>query len=82
MTVHPELAWIWRAWMRLTHDRPMHSAGMGGSYPGRIPWTVIATWCRRHSYSDGERDFMDVCFTAMDGVFLEWSAEQRKAAAK
>lgn len=71
------LRWIWRAWVRLHHDRPM-TGGFGGVMPGRIPWAQIRDWCRFHALPSAAVGEMDACFAAMDGVYLDWHAAEAK----
>lgn len=77
--INPAFDWIWRAWHRLSDDRPRYGGGMGPSVPGRIPWTVVAQWCRHHDLTRAEMLLLDACFAVMDVVYLEWwSAAQAK----
>jgi hypothetical protein len=78
--VDPTLEWIWRAWHRLSDDRPRFGGGMGPPVPGRIPWLTVRLWCRHHDLTKGEMDMLDVCFAAMDAVYIDWwSAAQKEA---
>ncbi len=69
------LIWVWRAWQRLTLDRPMHGGGLGAVMPGRIPWQSVRDWAEQHGQ---DLAFLDQAVVAMDTVFLEWSAERMK----
>jgi hypothetical protein len=74
----PAFEWIWRAWWRLHPDRPMHSMGMAGSAPGRIPWRDVRAWCAHHGYGDDAMAMLEVGLAAMDKVYLEIEALRRK----
>jgi hypothetical protein len=70
--VDSTLDWIWRAWHRLSDDRPYHGGGMGPAVPGRIPWTVVLAWSRHHRLSRGEMTMLDIGFAAMDATYIDW----------
>lgn len=70
------LEWIWRAWHRLSLDRPIYGGGMGAPIPGRIPWHAVAEWAAFH---DQDVVLLDKAVVAMDTVWLEWNAERMKA---
>lgn len=80
----PEWQWIWRAWHRLSAERPHVPQGfgmpMGGTLiegrPGAIPWSVIRQWAEHHGLSQAEMALLDRVILAMDGVYLEHWAEQ------
>jgi hypothetical protein len=63
----------WMAWHSLTTDRPM--GAMGGA--GRIPWSVIDRYAERNLFEDS--DHLARMLWAMDGVYLEWMADEAKA---
>jgi hypothetical protein len=69
------LEWVWRAWHRLSLDRPLYGGGMGPPIPGRIPWQSVAAWAAHHGQ---DAWVLDKAVVAMDTVFLEWSAERMK----
>ena len=71
------LEWVWRAWHRLSADRPWRGGGFGPSLPGAIPWGMIRDWCDHHGYGPDELAFMDGCFREMDAVHREWLDKQR-----
>ena len=50
--------------------------------PGRIPWATIQEWCDYNEIYGDERDLLDACFVAMDGIYLEHSAEEIRRKAK
>jgi hypothetical protein len=76
----PTLEWIWKAWQRLRHDRPLYGGGMGPAVPGRIPWTVVRAWGQYHRLRRGEFEMLDLCFAVLDGVYIAWYlAEQKKS---
>jgi hypothetical protein len=70
--IDPTLEWIWRAWHRLSDDRPHFGGGMGPPIPGRIPWSVVHLWAEHHELQKGEMDMLDLCLGQMDVVYLEW----------
>jgi hypothetical protein len=71
------LDWIWRAWHRLSDDRPRYGGGMGPSVPGRIPWMVVQAWSRHHRLHRGEMQMLDLCLGAMDAAYIAWWSEQQ-----
>lgn len=77
--VSPEISswleWVWRAWQRLTLDRPLYGGGMGPAIPGRIPWQTVRDWAVHHGQ---DALFLDKAVIAMDGVYLEWTLAQLK----
>lgn len=76
----PTLLWIWRAWHRLTDDRPYHGGGMGPAVPGRIPWSLVHLWAQHHQLERGAMAMLDACFAELDTVYLTWwVAQQPKA---
>lgn len=75
------LQWIWRAWHRLTLDRPWWPGGMGPAVPGRIPWGLVQDWATGHALTFDATLFLDRCLIAMDTVFLEYWTERAKAQA-
>jgi hypothetical protein len=75
------LAWVWRCWERLRHDRQWIAAGME-AMPGRIPWSTIDRWCERHGYTAEEARFLERCLAALDVDFLDRWHTQRQGAAK
>ncbi len=46
---------------------------MGPATPCRIPWSVIVAYADRHGH---DADQLRRLISAMDDVFLEWTAEQ------
>lgn len=79
--LEPAWDWVWRAWQRLTHDRPWQGGGMGPATPGRIPWSVVARWCDVHGHGATEMEFLDLCFAALDAEFFEhWRSKLPKDA--
>ena len=76
--VDPSLEWIWRAWHRLTDDRPRYGGGMDQPIPGRIPWTVVHQWGRYQRLARGEMGMLDICIGAMDALYLEWWVSRQK----
>ncbi|WP_422395632.1 phage tail assembly chaperone [Roseomonas mucosa] len=78
------LAWVWRAWWAL-HDERSHtlvgiSVPLGAMIlkprPGRIPWSAVDRWCRRHRYPRSQQDFLHRMIRAMDLEFLTWWASK------
>lgn len=76
--VQPEYAWIWRAWQRLSADRPLAIHGammpMGGgiirSIERRIPWTVVMKWAAWHELDRAETGLLDLCICALDAIYI------------
>jgi hypothetical protein len=83
VTIKPEFQWIWRAWRRLSADRPFIAGGMGPSVPGAIPWAVAIEWARYHGLSRDEFDLMDHCLGRLDETYRQWwmerAAQQRES---
>lgn len=73
--VHEWLLWAWRAWHRLSFDRPVYIGGLGGALPGRISWRMVVDWAEYH---DQDAEFLDAAVIEMDNVYLEWAAEKLK----
>jgi len=76
--VDPRWRWVWRAWHRLSPDRPFHGGGMGPSVPGNIPWWQIRLWARDHDMTAGQRHVLDICIQRMDETYRTWSTERQK----
>jgi hypothetical protein len=72
------LHWIWRAWHRLTDERPWIGGGMAPAHPGRIPWTAVAAWCERRGYGPEEEEALESGIAALDVEFLAWHDEQAR----
>lgn len=70
--------WVWRAWHRLSLDRPVYGGGMGAMIQGRIPWQLVMAYADRHNH---DAVFLDQAVVQMDSAFLAWSAERMKQAA-
>lgn len=73
--------WVWRAWNRLTADRPWIGGGMGSPSPGNIPWSIVTAWAGVHDYDEDETDMLDLLIQEMDAEYLSWwreEAERRK----
>lgn len=81
------LAWIWEAFHRLSCERPYRVTGIAApmgvmkieGIPGRIPWTAVDAWARRHGYGRDRLSFLDRVLGEMDDEFLAWHAERRAA---
>jgi hypothetical protein len=69
---------VWRAWQRLSRDRPRIGGGMGPSIPGFVPWPTVMEWADRHRLSDDEATFIDVVLTALADFELKWTIERLK----
>lgn len=78
--VDASLDWIWRAWHRLSDDRPQWGGGMGPSVPGRIPWITLHTWSQHHDLSRAEMAMLDLCIGEMDAVYLTWWTDNQAKA--
>jgi hypothetical protein len=74
--VLPEFQWIWRAWRRLSSDRPNHGGGFGPSVPGDIPWSLLLKWAEHHEMTKAEFYLLDRCCQAMDREYRAWTMEQ------
>ena len=83
----PEWQWIWRAWHRLSAERPHVTQGfsvpMGGTViegrPGVIPWSAVQRWAEHHGLTWAEMALLDRVLLAMDGVYVRHWAAQFKA---
>lgn len=80
--LEPQHEWLWRAWNRLSQDRPWIAGGLAAPVPGRIPWSTVADWCERQGYTDDERDFMDAVLEQLDADYLGWWRAQAEQKAK
>jgi len=76
--VPAHLNWVWRAWNRLSLDRPFAGGGLGPAVPLRIPWRDVVLWCDTHGYSTEDLWFLEKCFHKLDGIYLEWWKEKMK----
>jgi len=82
--LEPWAAWVWRAWNRLTADRPMHQVTVPlplgkVAYqlrPGRIPYTSIEAYARRRGIAGDDFDMLDRLMGEMDDEYLSWWREQ------
>ena len=74
------LHWIWRAWWRLSDDRPWSGGEMAAPMPRRIPWTAVNAWCLRRGYDDDQEDALEAGLAALDDEYLAWHAEERRRA--
>ncbi len=72
-----EFEWIWRAWHRLSDDRPRFGGGMGPPVPGRIPWLTVWRWAEHNGLQKGELNMLDVCFAALDSIYLDWWSQSQ-----
>ncbi|MGC2853957.1 hypothetical protein ACM64Y_00645 [Novispirillum sp. DQ9] len=73
--LEPWLRWIWRAWRRLSDERPR--IGMEG-VPGPIAWSSVDRWAQRNGINGDRFDFLDRMIEAMDRVYLEWATKERE----
>jgi hypothetical protein len=77
--IDPEFDWIWKAWHRLSDDRPRWGGGMGPSVPGRIPWMTMRLWAEHYRLSAAEMTLLDTGFMALDTAYIEiWIDAQKK----
>lgn len=76
--VPSELAFVWRAWLRLNDGRGWLSGGMSVS-PLPIPWRDIIQWAEHHGYDEDMTTLLDGCCKAMDQVYLSHMQAQAKA---
>jgi len=82
----PDLLWIWRAWHRLSTERPHTVIGaftaLGGGFiesrPEPIPWSALARWAEHHTLSLQEMALLERCVIALDDAYLKhWSKRFR-----
>lgn len=78
--IEPYLLWIWRAWHRLSHDRPLHGGGMGPAVPGPIPWRVVRAWAEVYDLTRDRFLMLDRMIQAMDAEYLSWWVKQHPPA--
>ena len=64
--------WLWRAWHRLSLDRPWIGGGMAPSVPGRIAWRDVVQWCEWHGREAWEVEMASRVFADMDRVYIAW----------
>jgi len=69
--------WIWRAWHRLSPDRPFIGGGMGPPVPGNIPWWQIKLWAEDHDMTRSQFRMLDICIRRMDETYRQWFAERQ-----
>ncbi|CDG41310.1 MULTISPECIES: phage tail assembly chaperone [Asaia] len=78
----PDLVWIWRAWHRLSTERPHTVIGtfnaLGGGFiesrPEPIPWSALTRWAAHYGLSVQEMTLLERCVIALDAVYLKhWS---------
>lgn len=73
--------WIWRAWDRLSDERPWRSGGMGPPTPGRIPWTAVRQWAAHHGYDADRMTVLEAGIAVMDAVYMQhWGEVVRRTA--
>jgi hypothetical protein len=72
--------WIWRAWHRLSDDRPHFGGGLGPMMPGNIPWSMVYQWAMAYGMTRGELVMLDVCIQRMDRTYREWWAGRQAIA--
>jgi hypothetical protein len=53
----------------------MITAGAGVLIPGRIPWTALDRWARRHDIGGFDFDFLVRAIAAMDAVLIAHSSK-------
>jgi hypothetical protein len=82
------LAWVWRAFFRLSAERLHQVRGFASplgamrltSEPARIPWTAVQAWGLHHGYSAEDIAFLDALLGCMDDEFLDfWRTKQKGA---
>lgn len=74
--VDPRFALYWGAWWDLRNDRSWGQ--YGGAYA--IPFGAIDTWARRYGIDAAEFERLKQLVAAMDGVFIEITAERAREA--
>lgn len=77
-TLPSELAWLWRAWWRLTDSRSWLS-GMSTAIPLPIPFRDLIEWSNFHGYDDDMFHQLDEVCKAMDGVYIAHMQAKAKA---
>jgi hypothetical protein len=80
--VQPRFRWIWRAWHRLSLDRPYYGGGMGPPVPGNIPWWMIRLWAQDHHMTRGQMLMLDVCIRKMDETYRMWMRDKMETERK
>jgi len=73
-----EYGWLWRAWVRLSRDRPRHGGGFSAPVPGYIPWTTIIAWAEKHRLDDDETTFLDEVLNSLSDFDLKWTIDRQK----
>jgi hypothetical protein len=63
--------WIFECWRDLDGDRESIPVGMGGSIPGRIPWTAVDRWARRYAIGPPWFEFLVRALRVMDALLIE-----------
>jgi hypothetical protein len=69
--------WVWRAFMRLSADRPWLGGGMDAPVPGRIPWAVVRAWADAHGMTNEEAEHLDRYLVPMDEVYAKHVKDTR-----
>ena len=77
--VNPRYRWIWRAWHRLSLDRPYYGGGMGPPVPGNIPWWQLKLWAQHHGLTRSQFTMLDICVRKMDEVYRTWIRDKMEA---
>ena len=66
------LLWAWRAWHRLSQDRPWRGGGLGPPFPGGIAWRDVRAWCEFYDLPGGAVETLDKLIREMDAEFFAW----------
>lgn len=75
--LEPWVLWVWRAWHRLSDDRPWIGGGMAAPTPGRIPWATVMEWADRHGYGQEAANVLDRLIGEMEAEYQDWNASRR-----
>jgi hypothetical protein len=67
-------AWLWECWRDLDTERPMVGVGGLGAppVPGRIPYSAVDLWARRHGVDGSEFAYLLRAISLMDSLLIEY----------
>lgn len=78
----PAYSWLWRAWSRLSEERPWFGGGMGPAAPGAIPWRALREWAEEYRLTVEEFDLLDEVVMVLDAQYRKHATQQAVKAAK
>jgi hypothetical protein len=76
--VEPGFSWLWRAWVRLSRDRPRFGGGFSAPVPGYIPWLSVMQWAEKNGLDDDDANLLDDVMNALSDFDLRWFVEHQK----